>query len=78
MQQGSPDTLGATVINNGASNGVNFAIRSRAATRVEVCLYDPTGTRETARLTLVSATSIREGGAHDVMLKESDVMNSEK
>ena len=33
---------------------------------------------DTARLTLVSATSIREGGAHDVMLKESDVMNSEK
>jgi IMP dehydrogenase len=34
--------------------------------------------QETARLTLVSATSIREGGAHDVMLKESDVMTSEK
>ena len=33
---------------------------------------------ETARLTLVSATSIREGGAHDVVLKESDVMTSEK
>jgi len=33
---------------------------------------------ENARLTLVSATSIREGGAHDVMLKESDVMASEK
>lgn len=33
---------------------------------------------ETARLTLVSATSIREGGVHDVMLKESDVMISEK
>jgi IMP dehydrogenase len=27
----------------------------------------------TARLTLVSATSIREGGAHDVILKESDL-----
>ncbi|MDZ4858196.1 MAG: IMP dehydrogenase [Candidatus Hydrogenedentes bacterium] len=33
---------------------------------------------ETARLTLVSATSIREGGAHDVVLKESDIMVSEK
>lgn len=33
---------------------------------------------ETARLTLVSATSIREGGVHDVVLKESDVMTSEK
>jgi IMP dehydrogenase len=28
---------------------------------------------DTARLTLVSATSIREGGAHDVLLKESDI-----
>lgn len=27
---------------------------------------------ETARITVVSATSIREGGAHDVLLKESD------
>lgn len=29
--------------------------------------------QETARITLVSATSIREGGAHDVVLKETDV-----
>ncbi len=29
--------------------------------------------QETARLTLVSATSIREGGAHDVLLKNDDV-----
>lgn len=28
--------------------------------------------QRTARLTLVSATSIREGGAHDVLLKETD------
>jgi len=28
--------------------------------------------QRTARITLVSATSIREGGAHDVVLKESD------
>lgn len=32
---------------------------------------------QTARLTLVSATSIREGGAHDVVLKESDMMSLE-
>jgi len=29
--------------------------------------------QKTARLTLVSSTSIREGGAHDVMLKERDI-----
>ena len=29
--------------------------------------------QEKARITLVSATSIREGGAHDVLLKESDI-----
>ena len=30
--------------------------------------------QETARITLVSATSIREGGVHDVVLKESDIV----
>ena len=35
---------------------MNFAIRSRAATRVDVCLYDATGERETARLTLPGRT----------------------
>ena len=29
--------------------------------------------QQNARLTLVSATSIREGGAHDVVLKDSDI-----
>jgi IMP dehydrogenase len=33
---------------------------------------------QNARLTLVSATSIREGGVHDVVLKESDMMGLEK
>ena len=28
--------------------------------------------QETARITLVSSTSIKEGGAHDVILKEND------
>jgi isoamylase len=52
MKDGSPDILGATF----TGEGVNFAIRSRAATRVDVCLYDSTGERETARLTLPAKT----------------------
>jgi len=44
MKPGSPDLLGATW----TGEGVNFAIRSRAATRVDVCLFDSSGTRETA------------------------------
>jgi len=52
MKDGSPDLLGATF----TGDGVNFAIRSRAATRVDVCLYDSTGERETARLTLPGRT----------------------
>ena len=31
--------------------------------------------RDTARLVLVSSTSIIEGGAHDVIAKESDIIN---
>jgi isoamylase len=52
MKDGSPEVLGATF----TGEGVNFAIRSRAATRVDVCLYDATGERETARLTLPAKT----------------------
>ena len=52
MKDGSPDILGATF----TGDGVNFAVRSRAATRVDVCLYDSTGERETARLTLPGRT----------------------
>ena len=52
MELGSADMLGATF----TGEGVNFAIRSRAATRVDVCLYDSTGQRETARLTLPGRT----------------------
>ena len=52
MKDGSPDILGATF----TGDGVNFAVRSRAATRVDVCLYDSTGERETARLTLAGRT----------------------
>src|SRR5436190_4051969 len=52
MKEGSPDPLGATF----TGDGVNFAIRSRAATRVDVCLYDASGQRETARITLTGRT----------------------
>jgi len=52
MKDGSPDVLGATV----TDEGVNFAVRSRAATRVDVCLYDASGKNETARLTLPQKT----------------------
>jgi isoamylase len=52
MQAGSPDVLGATL----TPEGVNFAVRSRAATRVDVCLYDASGKKETARLTLPGKT----------------------
>jgi isoamylase len=52
MKAGSPELLGATLMDN----GVNFAVRSRAATRVDVCLYDATGKNETARLTLPAKT----------------------
>ncbi|HEX6636838.1 MAG TPA: glycogen debranching protein GlgX [Steroidobacteraceae bacterium] len=52
MKAGSPDVLGATV----TPEGVNFAVRSRAATRVDICLYDASGRNETARLTLPNKT----------------------
>jgi isoamylase len=52
VKPGSPELLGATFM----GNGVNFAVRSRAATRVDVCLYDSTGKNETARLTLPEKT----------------------
>jgi isoamylase len=52
MKAGSPDRLGATF----TGSGVNFAIQSRAATRVDVCLYDASGEHETARLTLPGRT----------------------
>jgi len=52
MKPGSPDLLGATW----TGEGVNFAVRARAATRVDVCLYDAGGQREVARLTLPGRT----------------------
>jgi glycogen operon protein len=49
---GLPNPLGATW--DGA--GVNFALFSTAATKVEVCLFDPKGRRETARVALPEYT----------------------
>ena len=49
---GSPHPLGATWDHE----GVNFAIYSRHAEKVELCLYDEAGKRETARLTLRERT----------------------
>ena len=72
MKEGSPDILGAHFTGEGvnfavdAKQGVllplHFAVRSRAATRVDVCLYDSTGQRETARLTLPGRTGAVHNG----------------
>lgn len=50
-QAGRSDTLGATF----DGEGTNFAIWSHSATRVELCLYDPTGQDQIARLDLPDA-----------------------
>jgi isoamylase len=52
MQPGSPRPLGATL----TKHGVNFALFSSAATRVEVCLFDPQSGAETARYDLPKRT----------------------
>jgi glycogen operon protein len=49
---GSPYPLGAT--SDGL--GVNFAVFSAHAERIELCLFDPSGKREVARLTLPECT----------------------
>ena len=46
--QGSPYPLGATW----DGQGVNFAVFSRHAERVELCLFDDTGKREIQRIAL--------------------------
>ena len=48
MEEGSPAALGATP----TGDGVTFAVFSAHATRVEVCLFDADGRRETQRLAL--------------------------
>ena len=48
LQPGSPEPLGATW----TGEGINFAVYSSGATRIELCLFDASGERELARLTL--------------------------
>ncbi len=51
-ERGHPWPLGATP----APAGVNFAIHSGIAEKVELCLFDETGSRETARIPLPCRT----------------------
>jgi glycogen operon protein len=51
LESGAPQPLGASL----GSHGVNFAVFSAHARRIELCLFDPAG-RETARLELPSRT----------------------
>lgn len=50
---GTPYPIGATV----TPEGVNFALFSANAEKVEVCLFEPSGTRELARIPLPERTS---------------------
>jgi glycogen operon protein len=50
--RGRPWPLGATP----DAHGTNFAVVSTRAERIELCLFDPTGTRETARVELAERT----------------------
>lgn len=52
MMPGRPDPLGATW----DGEGINFALFSAHAERVELCLFGPTGDGETARLALPRCT----------------------
>ncbi|WP_313462054.1 glycogen debranching protein GlgX [Achromobacter sp.] len=52
ITEGSPFPLGATW----DGQGVNFALFSAHATRVEVCLFDPTGQHQTERIELPEFT----------------------
>lgn len=52
FREGLPHPLGATWTGKGA----NFAVFSANATKVEVCLFDSTGAKETARIELAEYT----------------------
>lgn len=52
IDDGSPLPMGATF----DGKGVNFALFSEHATRVELCLFEPSGKREIARMTLPCRT----------------------
>ncbi|HUR90803.1 MAG TPA: glycogen debranching protein GlgX [Ramlibacter sp.] len=51
-ERGRPDPLGATL----EPGGVNFAIFSSVAQKIELCLFDSTGTREVQRIALPGRT----------------------
>jgi isoamylase len=52
LQPGSPEPLGASW----TGEGVNFAVYSSGASRIELCLFDDRGERELARLALPERT----------------------
>jgi len=52
IQAGEPTPVGATVV----EGGVNFSVFSAHAERIDVCLFDPSGTIEIQRLTLPENT----------------------
>jgi glycogen operon protein len=52
LQAGAPQPLGATW----SEAGVNFAVYSSTATRVELCLFDDDGVHELARIALPEST----------------------
>jgi len=51
-QTGRPWPLGATL----CEGGVNFAVHASCVERVEICLFDPSGTREERRIALPGRT----------------------
>ena len=52
VETGTPDILGATA----DAGGVNFAIYSKHAARVDLCLFDDDGKTEVARISLPAKT----------------------
>ena len=52
IEAGEPSPLGATIV----EGGINFAVFSAHAERIELCLFDPSGTIEIQRLTLPENT----------------------
>ena len=52
LSSGSPNKLGA----HHDGNGVNFAVFSQNATKIELCLFSPDGVRETDRIALPERT----------------------
>ena len=55
-EAGRPWPMGADCVLQGGQEGVNFAVYSRHAERMELCLYDPLGVREVARYDLNAST----------------------